>query len=260
MSKIGKNNDFQPYYDGNNNSSQKPAQQGSNKNLPLFDFSKSGNKKTNFLNTPALPEIESDFAGTPNSIAPSGEMTDNYLREHNYVPLTNAPVRFNLGFGDDKDKYVVDIQAFYNSESTSSPYRYRVVVYQNKNGKYQGISPEDDIAFNSFLLSNYGFDYQQLQVGGHIDYDKATKQYVLRGMTPLQSTPGIPGVSGANGVGFENNEDEPQERTNRRFAIALIRSMYCLMLHTGMKQEKKLLRKELIYQELKIFIFPALQD
>ena len=160
---------------------------------------------------------ELNLAGTPNVILIPGTLSEKYLNENGYTALTENSANFELGEGEDKGKYTINIKVFHKPETNE--YTYGIRVYQN--GKE--IDTKDNAELNAFIISNYGFSFEQLLSEGHIDFDKNSKSYLLD-LRPIVSSEEA--LSLNKDGGFKLIENEKPERTNRRFAVALIHSKF----------------------------------
>ena len=227
MSKVSNNNNYNHFYD-NQDGNPKGSQPQFSMQQQLSDGLSGNNPQTSTdvlnLSTPQPKEL--DLVGSPKVVLAHGVMSDKYLKEHGFEPATKDSARFTLGIGEDEGKYVIDVQAFYNKATDT--YNYRISISVLKDGKYENINPDKHPEFNAFLIKNYGFDYIELQSGEHIDFDKSSGKYLIKNMTPITGTQDGLEIS-ANG-GFELIENEDVQRTNRRFAVALVYSMYTSLI------------------------------
>ncbi len=157
------------------------------------------------------PTIKNSWIGTPLRDTHEDETA---IKSQGFEPITN---NFKLPMGDG---YEFQVRMYYNKDKDE----HRYVVGMYKDGKrVDGTGFENKQALDNYLLTKYGVNYDKLKTGGYLDFNKDTAEIALN-ISPI-NVKNSTATEAAQG-GFELTEGENFQRTNRRFAVALIKDMY----------------------------------
>lgn len=154
------------------------------------------------------PTIKKSWIGTPMKDTHEDETA---IKSHGFEPITNN-VKIPIG-----DGYEFQVKMYYNKDKDE----HRYIVGMFKDGKrMDGTGFENQQALDNYLLTKYGVNYDKLKTGGYLDFNKDTFEIALN-ISPI-STENDLGVDGS----FEIPDGEHFQKTNRRFAVALIKDMF----------------------------------